>query len=58
MLPPGVGIDEDDCGVAQPASRTQSNPASAFIVSWTVHVLRRLHKIYGGPHGGYGTRRS
>ena len=28
----GDGLDEDGCGVAQPASRTQSNPASAFIV--------------------------
>jgi hypothetical protein len=32
MLARGDGLGEDGCGVAQPASRTQSNPASAFIV--------------------------
>ena len=33
MLTLGDGPGEDPCGVTQPASRTQSNPASAFIVS-------------------------
>src|SRR5450631_4401500 len=49
MLALGVGLAEDGCGVAQPASRTHSNPASAFIVNWTVPVLRRLRKSPKGP---------
>ena len=34
MLELGDALGEDDCGTTQPASRTQSNPASAFIVSF------------------------
>jgi hypothetical protein len=33
MLALGDRLSEDDTGVTQPASRTQSNPARAFIRS-------------------------
>ena len=51
MLALGDGLSEEETGVTQPASRTQSNPASAFIVGETVPPLGRLRKNPIGPSG-------
>jgi hypothetical protein len=49
MLPLEAGLGGDDTGVAQPATRRQSNPARAFIVMEKVPPLGRMRKSPIGP---------